>query len=108
MKPPAEGQDLLEVIRITLYNVWYTKLLRELLSSPGPVLASVASFSGLFKEMKGYPVTIRLLDPPLHEFLPKREELLVKIAVLEAKGAKKNKAAITRASKMLRAVEELP
>jgi len=66
-----------------------------------------ADFAGLFKAMQGTPVTIRLLDPPLHEFLPKREELLVKIAVLEAKGPKKNKAAITRASKMLRAVEEL-
>lgn len=31
-------------------------------------------FKGLFKEMKGYPVTIRLIDPPLHEFLPKTEE----------------------------------
>lgn len=30
-------------------------------------------FEGLFTEMKGYPVTIRLLDPPLHEFLPKEE-----------------------------------
>jgi pyruvate,orthophosphate dikinase len=31
-------------------------------------------FEGLFTEMKGYPVTIRLLDPPLHEFLPQDEE----------------------------------
>lgn len=31
-------------------------------------------FKGLFREMKGYPVTIRLLDPPLHEFLPKDEK----------------------------------
>jgi pyruvate,orthophosphate dikinase len=31
-------------------------------------------FIGIFKEMKGLPVTIRLLDPPLHEFLPKTEE----------------------------------
>jgi len=41
-------------------------------------------FIGLFKAMDGLPVTIRLLDPPLHEFLPKREELMVEIAVLEA------------------------
>lgn len=33
-----------------------------------------ADFEGLFREMKGYPVTIRLLDPPLHEFLPQAEE----------------------------------
>ena len=32
-----------------------------------------ADFEGLFVAMKGYPVTIRLLDPPLHEFLPHTE-----------------------------------
>ncbi len=31
-------------------------------------------FEGLFTEMKGYPVTIRFLDPPLHEFLPQEDE----------------------------------
>ncbi|WP_373047928.1 pyruvate, phosphate dikinase [Vulgatibacter sp.] len=36
-----------------------------------------ADFAGLFEEMDGHPVTIRTLDPPLHEFLPRREELLV-------------------------------
>lgn len=40
-------------------------------------------FIGLYREMQGFPVTIRLLDPPLHEFLPKREELMVEIAQLE-------------------------
>ena len=33
-----------------------------------------ADFEGLFREMKGYPVTIRYLDPPLHEFLPQDDE----------------------------------
>ncbi len=42
-----------------------------------------ADFAGLFKSMEALPVTIRLLDPPLHEFLPKREDLLVQIARLE-------------------------
>ncbi len=32
-----------------------------------------ADFAGLFKAMAGRPVTIRLLDPPLHEFLPQNE-----------------------------------
>jgi pyruvate,orthophosphate dikinase len=41
-------------------------------------------FYGLFKAMNGLPVTIRTLDPPLHEFLPKREELMVDIATLQA------------------------
>jgi pyruvate,orthophosphate dikinase len=39
-----------------------------------------ADFRGLFQAMDGFPVTIRTLDPPLHEFLPKREELMVDIA----------------------------
>ena len=34
--------------------------------------------------MDGFAVTIRTLDPPLHEFLPRREDLMVDIAVLEA------------------------
>jgi len=41
-------------------------------------------FIGVFRAMDGYPVTIRTLDPPLHEFLPSREELMVQIGVLEA------------------------
>ncbi len=36
-------------------------------------------FKGILHEMAGYPVTIRLLDPPLHEFLPDREELLLEV-----------------------------
>ena len=41
-----------------------------------------ADFEGLLKTMESLPVTIRLLDPPLHEFLPKREDLLVEISHL--------------------------
>jgi pyruvate,orthophosphate dikinase len=41
-------------------------------------------FYGVFKAMHGEPVTIRTIDPPLHEFLPKREDLMVEIARLEA------------------------
>ena len=42
-----------------------------------------ADFVGLFKAMGDLPVTIRTIDPPLHEFLPKREDLMVQIARLE-------------------------
>jgi pyruvate,orthophosphate dikinase len=66
-----------------------------------------ADFAGLFREMRGTPVTIRTLDPPLHEFLPKREELMVKVAVLKTRGEAKNRRAIAQAEKLLRAVEEL-
>jgi pyruvate, orthophosphate dikinase len=40
-------------------------------------------FKGIFKEMTGKPVTIRLLDPPLHEFLPDRDELLLEVDRLQ-------------------------
>jgi len=36
-------------------------------------------FIGLFREMKGLPVTIRLLDPPLHEFLPQEEKDIIEL-----------------------------
>ncbi len=41
-------------------------------------------FEGIFKAMDGKPVNIRLLDPPLHEFLPNLTDLSVKVAVAEA------------------------
>ncbi|WP_028958925.1 pyruvate, phosphate dikinase [Streptomyces sp. UNC401CLCol] len=43
-------------------------------------------FSGILDAMDGLPVTIRLLDPPLHEFLPDRTELAVRVATAEARG----------------------
>jgi pyruvate,orthophosphate dikinase len=43
-------------------------------------------FEGLLEAMDGLPVTIRLLDPPLHEFLPDRTGLAVRIAAAEASG----------------------
>ena len=43
-------------------------------------------FKDMFKALKGYPMTIRLLDPPLHEFLPNKEELIAEVATLKALG----------------------
>ena len=62
-------------------------------------------FYGVFKAMRGEPVTIRTIDPPLHEFLPKREELLVEIARLEARGSTSPRLAQKRT--LLRQVEQL-
>lgn len=62
-------------------------------------------FVGLFREMKGYPVTIRTLDPPLHEFLPKREELMVEIKELEL--TKADPDVIKEKKKLLSRIEEL-
>jgi pyruvate,orthophosphate dikinase len=48
-------------------------------------------FAGLFEAMNGFPVVIRTLDPPLHEFLPKREDLMVDIARLPHASSKDKK-----------------
>jgi pyruvate,orthophosphate dikinase len=50
-----------------------------------------SDFAGLFKAMDGFPVVIRTLDPPLHEFLPKRENLMVDVALLPFADLKKRK-----------------
>ncbi|HMH08428.1 MAG TPA: putative PEP-binding protein, partial [Terriglobales bacterium] len=64
-----------------------------------------ADFVGVFRAMNGFPVTIRTLDPPLHEFLPRREDLMVEIAVLEATKARSPK--LKGLKTLLRRVEEL-
>jgi pyruvate,orthophosphate dikinase len=50
-------------------------------------------FYGILKAMNGLPVTIRFLDPPLHEFLPDTEELAIEIAQMKMKGASAEKIA---------------
>ncbi|HEY6029402.1 MAG TPA: pyruvate, phosphate dikinase, partial [Gaiellaceae bacterium] len=50
-----------------------------------------SDFAGLFKAMDGFPVVIRTLDPPLHEFLPKRENLMVDLARLPHASGKEKK-----------------
>ena len=64
-----------------------------------------SDFIGLYRAMKGHPVTIRLLDPPLHEFLPKREDLMVEIARMELNRA--DAASIKEKKKLLARIEEL-
>ncbi|HEX2443492.1 MAG TPA: pyruvate, phosphate dikinase [Vicinamibacterales bacterium] len=62
-------------------------------------------FYGVFKAMHGTPVTIRTIDPPLHEFLPKREDLMVELAKLESLPSDDVTLAERRA--LLRRVEQL-
>ena len=64
-----------------------------------------ADFYGVFKAMRGTPVTIRTIDPPLHEFLPRREELMVEIAVIEATG--KGTSELAEKKRLLARVEQL-
>ena len=53
-------------------------------------------FAGLFEVMDGFPVVIRTIDPPLHEFVPKREELMVDLAKLPTADIKAKKEMVAR------------
>ena len=59
-------------------------------------------FTDIFEVMEGYPVIIRLLDPPLHEFLPAREDLLGEVVERSLEGRD-----LTRLGKMLKKVKNL-
>jgi pyruvate,orthophosphate dikinase len=61
-------------------------------------------FVGIFRAMDGLPVTVRLLDPPLHEFLPDQTQLAVEVAVAEAKG---ETAGLDERKELLAAVNQL-
>ncbi|MEN3536514.1 pyruvate, phosphate dikinase [Microbispora sp. ZYX-F-249] len=61
-------------------------------------------FTGIFTAMRGLPVTIRLIDPPLHEFLPDLTDLAVKVAVAEERAGK---GADDRDRRLLAAVKRL-
>ncbi|MCD6516980.1 MAG: pyruvate, phosphate dikinase [Candidatus Aminicenantes bacterium] len=63
-------------------------------------------FYDLFKAMGGNPVTIRTLDPPLHEFLPKKEDLMLEIAELKHSG-KASSEKVKEKEKLLERVKAL-
>jgi pyruvate, orthophosphate dikinase len=62
-------------------------------------------FEGIFEAMAGLPVIIRLIDPPLHEFLPSLEDLIRETT--ELKATRKNPARLKRLEKVMARVEEL-
>jgi len=62
-------------------------------------------FKGILKVMDGLPVIIRLLDPPLHEFLPRYEELLAEVIELRVTG--KDPKALAEKEELLKRVEEM-
>jgi pyruvate,orthophosphate dikinase len=64
-----------------------------------------SDFKAILKEMRGLPVTIRLLDPPLHEFLPNEEDLMQKIFELKSGSGKQSE--IASIEKVLHRVHEL-
>ena len=62
-------------------------------------------FEGIFEAMNGLPVIIRLIDPPMHEFLPPREELIEEVAQLRCSG--KNPKELAEKEFLLRVVNNL-
>lgn len=62
-------------------------------------------FYGIFRAMDGLPVIIRLIDPPLHEFMPDHEQLALRAAGLRIMGDRPNE--LARIEEMMRAVESL-
>src|SRR5437762_3725045 len=62
-------------------------------------------FTGIFKAMAGLPVVIRLIDPPLHEFLPNMDNLIRETTVLKV--SRKNPRKLKRLEKVLARVEDL-
>jgi pyruvate,orthophosphate dikinase len=64
-------------------------------------------FVGILRAMDGLPVVIRLIDPPLHEFLPSFEELLVEVTRFEDRGTPADDATFSHARELLAAVQAL-
>ena len=77
---------------------------RQALADLEPLQRS--DFKTILNEMKGLPVTIRLLDPPLHEFLPKEEDLIHQLFELKSKTIQ-DKSEILEIEKVLKRVHEL-
>jgi pyruvate,orthophosphate dikinase len=64
-------------------------------------------FEGIFEAMDGLPVVVRLIDPPLHEFLPNHSEVLVEVTTMEATGVGKDDPKYLEARELLRAIDAL-
>jgi pyruvate,orthophosphate dikinase len=63
-----------------------------------------SDFAGLFEAMDGLPVIVRLIDPPLHEFLPSLEDLIEEVATMKAKG---ERAGLAEKQELLESVRNL-
>jgi pyruvate,orthophosphate dikinase len=98
------GDDRIPVVReMILAEDEYAR--KEALSKLLPMQRE--DFIGIFRAMQGYPVTIRLLDPPLHEFLPKHEELAEKFRLLEAERLTSNADELAVLKAIMERVESL-
>jgi pyruvate,orthophosphate dikinase len=77
-----------------------TEALNELLPSQR------SDFAGLFEAMDGYPVIIRLIDPPLHEFMPDEEKLFEEVVGMRVKGETKGLAEKEKLLSSIRSMHE--
>jgi pyruvate,orthophosphate dikinase len=94
VKMGAEGIGLCRTEHMFL-GATRTEAMRRMIMAPNAVARREAlsdleplqtrDFEGIFEAMNGHPVTIRLLDPPLHEFLPRHEETVLRIVDLKLK-----------------------
>jgi pyruvate,orthophosphate dikinase len=64
-----------------------------------------SDFKGIFEAMEGLPVTIRTIDPPLHEFLPKREDVLKQLEELDGDADKADE--IDKLKKIIERIDQL-
>ncbi len=64
-------------------------------------------FEGIFRAMDGLPVVVRLIDPPLHEFLPNHDDLLVEVTELRERGTPEDDPAYARAREVLAVVNSM-
>jgi pyruvate,orthophosphate dikinase len=64
-------------------------------------------FEGIFKAMDGLPVVVRLIDPPLHEFLPNHDDLLVEVTELRERGTPEADPEYARAREVLAVVNSM-
>lgn len=92
----GERRQLIEDLILADDQVTHDKSLGELL----PLQRT--DFLEIFRAMDGLPVIVRLIDPPLHEFLPDRTELAVAVAIAQERGED-----VTNSLKLLAAVNRL-
>jgi len=97
------GEDRLPIVQKMIMNLHDAQVRKECLEKLLPMQRK--DFYGILKAMDGFTVTIRLLDPPLHEFLPKATEVIEKLTKLRV--LDENPREQARLEKVLRQVEGL-
>jgi pyruvate,orthophosphate dikinase len=99
------GEDRLPIVRKMILAESEEER-KEALNSLLPMQRS--DFEGIFKAMSGLPVTIRLLDPPLHEFLPSYTEIMLRLTELKLKNGDQNEIEeLEQLAKRVKAMSEM-